>query len=56
VKNLQSANILSAQGLRDLAAMNACTYAMTPEERDRWFRDHPLSDFEEPDAAPGERR
>lgn len=38
---------LSPEGLRELAAMNARTYAMSDEERDQWYRDHPLSDYEE---------
>ncbi len=42
---------LSALGLRDLAAMNARTWAMSDEDRDQWFRDHPLSDYEEAMAA-----
>lgn len=25
--------------------MNARTYAMTPEDRERWFREHPVSMF-----------
>lgn len=36
---------LSPEGWRNVAAMNARTYAMTPEDRDQWFREHPVSMF-----------
>lgn len=36
----------SPADLRELAAVNARTYAMTEEDRDQWYRDHPLSEYE----------
>lgn len=38
---------LGAYGLQDLAAMNARVYAMTGEDRERWFREHPVEMYEE---------
>lgn len=38
---------LSPEGLRSLAAMNARVYAMSNQGREQWYRDHPLSDYEE---------
>lgn len=38
---------LSTQELQSLAAMNARVYAMSEQDRERWYRDHPLSDYEE---------
>jgi hypothetical protein len=39
----------SASELRSAAAMNARVYAMSEADREQWYRDHPLSDYE--DAA-----
>jgi hypothetical protein len=44
---------LSPHGLQDLAAMNARVYAMSDEDREQWYRDHPVSDYEDA-AALGE--
>jgi hypothetical protein len=42
---------LSPLGLQSLAAMNAWVFAMTEEDREQWYRDHPVSSFETgPDA------
>lgn len=38
---------LTPQGLQSLAAMNARVYALSEQDRDQWYRDHPLSDYEE---------
>lgn len=42
---------LSPYGLQDLAAMNARTYDMTEEDRQRWYDEHPVEMFED---DPGE--
>ena len=42
-----SGEYLSPAGLQDLAAMNARTYAMTEEDRKRWFKEHPVEMFKE---------
>lgn len=39
---------LSAEHLQEIAAMNARTYAMTEEDRERWYAEHPVSMFEGP--------
>lgn len=36
---------MSPEGLRELAAMNARTYAMSEDDRKQWFRDHPREDY-----------
>lgn len=36
----------SPADLQELNAMAAGTYAMSVEDRDRWYRDHPLSEYE----------
>ena len=41
-------NDLTPEHWRDIAAMNARTYAMSEEERTQWYRDHPVSDFGAP--------
>lgn len=45
---------LSPEAWQDIAAMNARTYAMTPEDRAQWFRDHPASSFADSTATPSE--
>lgn len=46
---------MSPSGLRELAAMNARVYAMPEGKRDKWYREHPLSDYvlsqPDPEAA-----
>lgn len=37
---------LSAEQLRDVAAINARVYAMNDEERAQWYAEHPVSMFE----------
>lgn len=37
---------LSAWALQGIAAMNARTYAMDPEDRERWFAEHPVRDYQ----------
>lgn len=36
---------LSPEDWQQVAAVNAGTYAMTDEDRDKWFRDNPASMF-----------
>lgn len=36
----------SAEGLQGVAAMNARVYAMSEEDRERWYAEHPVSDYE----------
>jgi hypothetical protein len=36
----------SLEEARDIAAMNARVYAMSPEDREAWYATHPLSMFE----------
>jgi hypothetical protein len=40
------ADDLTPEAQRDLAAMNACTYAMTPADRTAWYAAHPLSMYQ----------
>jgi hypothetical protein len=39
---------LTPEGRQNVAAMNARTYAMSDEDRERWFAEHPVSDFADP--------
>lgn len=43
---------LSPAGLQSLAAMNARVYAMTDQDREHWYAEHPVSDFVGPDEGP----
>ena len=36
---------LTPEHWRDIAAMNARTYAMSEAEREQWHADHPVSEF-----------
>jgi hypothetical protein len=47
----QGVRRLSPEGEREIAAMNARVYAMSPEDRERWFAEHPVSDFTDPDTC-----
>ena len=40
----------SPEAWQDIAAMNARVYAMNDEDREKWYRDHPVSSFEDPAA------
>lgn len=33
-------------GRQDIDAMNAQTYKMTPEDREKWYSEHPVSSYE----------
>ena len=41
---------LSPEAWQDIAAMNARVYVMSAEDRERWYREHPVSNFEDPVA------
>lgn len=36
---------LTPEGWRNVAAVNARTYAMSEQDREQWYRDHPVTDF-----------
>ncbi len=40
------------EGLQELAAICAGVYALSPDERKRWYRQHPISSFADPPPAP----
>jgi len=37
----------TATELQEVHAMNCGTVEMTPADRDQWYKDHPVSDYEE---------
>lgn len=39
------------EGLQELAAICAGVYALSPDERERWYRQHPVSSFADPPPA-----
>jgi len=37
----------TAADLQEVHAMNCRVYAMSPADEEQWYKDHPLSDYEE---------